>query len=50
MWSDFSLKIPFARTIAIRFDGSKMNYIDNVSFEGNHAIFSGGHRKFYDAV
>ena len=41
---------PFATAIAIRFDYSKMNFIDIDSFEGNHATFSGSHGKFDDAV
>ena len=41
---------PFATTVATRFDDSKINFIGNVSFEGNHAIFSGVHGKFDDAV
>ena len=36
-------------TGAVDVDGSKLNFIGNVSFEGNHAINNGGKGKFEDA-
>ena len=35
-------------TGAINFDGSEGNFFGNVSFEGNHAIYSGGKEEFED--
>ena len=37
-------------TGAVNFDGSKLNFIGNVSFEGNHANASGGTGQFEDSV
>ena len=38
-----------ASTGAIGSDGSNINFIGNISFEGNHAVTAGGKRKFEDS-